>query len=381
MSPPDPDAPDAPDVPDAPAELTERRLPSARGVVPGRPDAGGGGATPSFADLGRGAAAEESGPVMPPRAASTPRPATTRIGRSVFRWGERTYVMGIVNVTPDSFSGDGLLAAPSGRGVDAVVERAVELARRMAADGADLVDVGGESTRPGHDTVEAAEEAARVVPVVAAIHKALPDLSISVDTTKPRVAEAALAAGAAMLNDIWGVAPDDGLTRLAAERGVPIVLMHNRAEPRYRNVVAEVLADLEAAIERALAAGVPIESIVVDPGFGFGKAPNHNLELLAGLGQLRLLGRPVLLGTSRKSTLGKVLDLPPEERLEATLATTALAIQAGVDIVRVHDVGPNIRVARMADAIVRGRWPSDVRMPESSGAAITPRGRLDGGAR
>jgi dihydropteroate synthase len=262
-----------------------------------------------------------------------------------------------------------------------VVERAVELARRMVADGADLVDVGGESTRPGHDTVEAAEEAARVVPVVAAIHQAMPELPISIDTTKPRVAEAALAAGAAMLNDIWGVAPDDGLIRLAAERGVPIVVMHNRAEARYRNVVAEVLADLEAAIERALAAGVPIESIVVDPGFGFGKAPNHNLELLAGLGQLRLLGRPVLLGTSRKSTLGKVLDLPPEERLEATLATTALAIQAGVDIVRVHDVGPNVRVARMADAIVRGRWPGDVRKPEPSGASTTPPGRLAGGAR
>jgi dihydropteroate synthase len=262
-----------------------------------------------------------------------------------------------------------------------VVERAVELAHRMAADGAELLDVGGESTRPGHDTVEAAEEAARVVPVVAAIHQALPDLPISIDTTKPRVAEAALAAGAAMLNDIWGVAPDDGLMRLAAERGVPIVVMHNRAEARYRNVVAEVMADLETAIERAIAAGVPSESIVVDPGFGFGKAPNHNIELLAGLGRLRLLGRPVLLGTSRKSTLGMVLDLPPEERLEATLATTALAIQAGVDIVRVHDVGPNVRVARMADAIVRGRWPGDVRMPQSSGVAITPRGRLDGGAR
>jgi dihydropteroate synthase len=288
--------------------------------------------------------------------------------------------MGIVNVTPDSFSGDGLLAAPSGRGVDAVVERAVELARRMSADGADLVDVGGESTRPGHDTVEAAVEAARVVPVVAAIHQALPDLPISIDTTKPRVAEAGLAAGAAMLNDIWGVAPDDGLIRLAAERGVPIVVMHNRAEARYRNVVAEVLADLEAAIERALAVGVPIESIVVDPGFGFGKAPNHNLELLAGLGRLRLLGRPVLLGASRKSTLGKVLDLPPEERLEATLATTALAIQAGVDIVRVHDVGPNVRVARMADAIVRGRWPGDVRKPESSETSTMRPGRLTGGA-
>jgi dihydropteroate synthase len=381
MSPTDPDGPDAPDVPDAPAELADRRLPATRGVVPGRPDAGGGGVTPSFADLGGSAPLERTSPAIAPRAASTPGPASTRIGRTVFRWGERTYVMGIVNVTPDSFSGDGLLAAPSGRSMRAVVERAVELARQMAADGADLLDVGGESTRPGHDTVEAAEEAARVVPVVAAIHQALPDLPISIDTTKPRVAEAALAAGAVMLNDIWGVAADDGLMRLAVEHGVPIVVMHNRAEARYRHVVAEVLADLEAAIERALAAGVPIDSIVVDPGFGFGKAPNHNLELLAGLGHLRLLGRPVLLGTSRKSTLGKILDLPPDERLEATLATTALAIQAGVDIVRVHDVGPNVRVARMADAIVRGSLPRDVRKPESARASTPPPGRLVGGAR
>jgi dihydropteroate synthase len=345
MSPPDPASP---------TEPGKRRLPSVRGVVPGRPEAGGGGATPSFADLGAGAPEEEAGPTMP-------RPASTRIGRQVFSRGERTHVMGIVNVTPDSFSGDGLLAEARGSGPDAVVGRAVAQARRMAAEGADLLDVGGESTRPGHDTVDAAEEAARVVPIVAAIHEALPDLPISIDTTKPSVAAAALSAGAVMLNDIWGVAPDEGLVRLAAERGVPIVIMHNRAEARYRNVVAEVLADLESAIERALAAGLAVDSIIVDPGIGFGKAPRHNLELLAGLGHLRLLGRPVLLGTSRKSTLGMILDLPPGERLEATLATTALAVQAGVDIVRVHDVRANVRVARVADAIVRGRWPTELR--------------------
>jgi dihydropteroate synthase len=172
-----------------------------------------------------------------------------------------------------------------------------------------------------------------------------------------------------MLNDVWGVAADDGLIRLAAERGVPIAIMHNRPEARYRNVIVEVLADLQAALDRALAAGVAPEAIVVDPGFGFGKAPRHNLELLAGLGNLRLLGLPIMLGTSRKSTLGKVLDLPPEERLEATLATTALAVQAGVDIVRVHDVRPNVRVARMADAIVRGRWPAGLGRPEPSAAS------------
>jgi dihydropteroate synthase len=353
MSPPDPASP---------TEPGERRLPSSRGAVPGRPEAGGGAATPSFADLDEGpdGSPVAGGHVAGPDAAG-PTPAPTVIGRQVFHWGERTHVMGIVNVTPDSFSGDGLLAVPPGSRPGAVAARAVELARRMAGEGADLLDVGGESTRPGHDTVDAAEEASRVVPVVAAIHEALPDLPISVDTTKPRVAAAALSAGAVMLNDIWGVAPDNGLMRLAAERGVPIVIMHNRPEARYRNVVAEVLADLESAVERALAVGVPIDSIIVDPGFGFGKAPNHNLELLAGLGHLRLLGRPILLGTSRKSTLGKILDLPPDERLEATLATTALAVRAGVDIVRVHDVRANVRVIRVADAIVRGRWPTELR--------------------
>jgi dihydropteroate synthase len=383
-------------------EPGERRLPAERGVVPGRPEGGGGRATPSFADLGgssQGPAAAGHGQAAG-RTDPTSRPGPTVIGGRTFTWGERTHVMGIVNVTPDSFSGDGLLATPPVSGADSpaggvadgradgrpddpatVVDRAVALARRMVAEGADLVDVGGESTRPGHNEVDAAEETRRVVPVVAAIHEALPDLPISVDTTKPSVAAAALAAGAAMLNDVWGVAPDDGLIRLAAERGVPITIMHNRSEARYRNVVVEVLADLERAVERALAAGVGIEAIVVDPGFGFGKAPRHNLELLAGLSHLRLLGRPILLGTSRKSTLGRVLDLPPEDRLEATLATTALAVQAGVDIVRVHDVRPNVRVARMADAIVRGRWPAEFRAAASDSSASRPSVRLRGGDR
>jgi dihydropteroate synthase len=263
--------------------------------------------------------------------------------------------MGIVNVTPDSFSGDGLLAAARDLGRDALVEDGLALARRMVAEGADLLDVGGESSRPGHDVVDAAEEMRRVVPVVAAIHRALPDVPISIDTTKPSVAAAAIDAGAALLNDIWGVAPDAALVRLAAERDVPIVLMHNRAEARYGDdVVGEVLADLVAAVERAMAAGVPEASIVVDPGFGFGKAAVHNLALLDGLDRLLALGRPILLGTSRKSTLGKVLDLPADQRLEATLATTALAVRAGVDIVRVHDVRANVRVARFTDAVVRG---------------------------
>jgi dihydropteroate synthase len=268
--------------------------------------------------------------------------------------------MGVLNVTPDSFSGDGLMGPPEGpadeRPADPVAA-AVAQARRMAAEGANLLDVGGESTRPGHSPVDAALEAARVVPVVRAIREVLPAMPLSVDTVKPSVAAAALEAGADMVNDVWGVSEDDALARVAAEHGAPLVLMHNRAEARYLNLVAEVLADLERAIERAVRAGVPWDHLVVDPGFGFGKTPAHNLVLLRHLEALRLLGRPVLLGTSRKSTLGKVLDLPPEERLEATLATTALAVAAGVDIVRVHDVRANVRAARIADAVIRGGHP------------------------
>jgi dihydropteroate synthase len=309
----------------------------ASGVDPARPEAGGGAATPSF-ELPDGATAGVPGPAGP-----------TRIGPRVFDWGSRTYVMGILNVTPDSFSGDGLLAAANDP-----VNAAVALGRRMVDDGADLLDVGGESSRPGHIEVPAAEEIARVAPVVAALRAALPDTPLSVDTTKAAVAVAALDAGADLVNDVWGVATDDELLRLAAERRTPIVLMHNREEARYTNLMAEILADLQAAIERALMAGIAWDAIIVDPGFGFGKTAAHNLVLLRELGLVRSLGRPVLLGTSRKSTLGKVLDLDADERLEATLATTALGIAAGVDIVRVHDVRPNVRAARMADAIVRG---------------------------
>jgi dihydropteroate synthase len=223
----------------------------------------------------------------------------------------------------------------------------------MAAQGADLLDVGGESSRPGHREISAADEIARVVPVIAALRSVLPGLPLSVDTIKPEVAAAALDAGANLVNDVWGVGPDEELLRLAGERRVPVVLMHNRAQPRYVNLMPEIVADLQMAIERALRAGVDWDSIVVDPGFGFGKTAEHNLALLRDLASLRILGRPILLGTSRKSTLGKVLDLPPEERVEATLATTVLGIAAGIDIVRVHDVRPNVRTARMADAIVR----------------------------
>jgi dihydropteroate synthase len=279
---------------------------------------------------------------------------STRIGPTTFRWGERTYVMGILNVTPDSFSGDGLLVAAGDP-----VEAAVATGRRMVAEGADLLDVGGESTRPGHVPVHADEERRRVVPIIAALRTALPDTPLSIDTTKPAVAEAALAAGADLVNDIWGVGPDDGLARLAADHGIPLVVMHNRTEPRYTTFLPELIADLQRALEHALALGVAWERLIVDPGFGFGKTPEHNLELLREFSTLRMLGRPILLGTSRKSTLGAVLGgLPATDRLEATLATTALGIAGGADIVRVHDVEANVRAARMSDAVVRATWPT-----------------------
>jgi dihydropteroate synthase len=349
-----------------PAPAGERALPAQVGVVPARPDAGGGAATPWFA-LPDGS---DSGLPAPP--------APLQVRSRTFAWGSRTFVMGIVNVTPDSFSGDGLLAGGAARGPAAGAARgaaavhpvaaAVELGRSMAADGADILDVGGESSRPGHLAVPAGEEIGRVVPVVRALRAALPDMVLSVDTTKPAVAAAALEAGADLVNDVWGVAPDDSLARVAAEHGAPLVLMHNRAEARYRSLLAEVLADLERAIDRALAAGVAWERLLVDPGFGFGKTPVQNLVLLRELATVRLLGRPIVLGTSRKSTLGKVLDLPPDERLEATLATTALAVAAGADVVRVHDVRANVRVARMADAVVRGWTPPDDTRPAGPGA-------------
>ena len=275
----------------------------------------------------------------------------TRIGPALFAWGTRTFVMGILNVTPDSFSGDGL-----GRSAD-MGAAAISRARGMVDAGADLLDIGGESTRPGHAPVDEAEELGRVVPVVRAIRAALPATPITIDTTKPAVAEAALDAGADAINDVWGVNRASALSRVAADRKVPIVLMHNRETPVYDALVSEVIGDLRRAIDRALGAGVAESGILIDPGIGFGKTAEQNIELLGRLGELKALNRPILLGTSRKSTLGKVLGgVPPEDRLEATLATTALGVAAGIDIVRVHDVEPNVRAARMADAIVRGGW-------------------------
>ena len=278
-------------------------------------------------------------------------PAPMAIRGNTFRWGSRTYVMGIVNITPDSFSGDGLLATDPA--TDHVMA-ALEQGRRMADEGADILDVGGESTRPGHDEVDLDEELRRTIPVIRALRQALPDMPISIDTIKSRVAEAALDAGADLINDVSAVTSGTlGLMSVAAERGVPYIAMHSRELPRYTNLMAEVVADLQAAIDRALAAGIGWESLIVDPGIGFGKSAEQNLHVLAHLAELHILGRPLLLGASRKSTIGKVLDLPGDERLEGTLALTALGVAAGADIVRVHDVRQNLRAARMADAVHR----------------------------
>jgi dihydropteroate synthase len=335
----------------APASASAPPLSPARpggGVVlPAQPELGGGSATPAFG-LPEGAPTGLPGDL-----------GETRIGASVFRWGTRTFLMGILNVTPDSFSGDGLLPAALAEDHGTVtagdpVAVAVALAGEMIEAGADVLDVGGESTRPGHAPISASDEIKRVVPVVEAVRASFPAVPLSIDTTKPAVARAALEAGANLINDVWGVLDDDAVIRVAAENHVPIVLMHNRAEARYTTLMPEILADLQRAIERALRAGVAWESILIDPGFGFGKTAEHNLALLRDLASLRLLGRPIVLGTSRKSTLGKVLDLPAEQRVEATVATTVLGIAAGIDMVRVHDVRPNARAARMTDAVVRG---------------------------
>ena len=271
----------------------------------------------------------------------------TTIGKRTFVWGSRTYVMGIINVTPDSFSGDGLFERP-----DLIAERA----RRFEAEGADILDVGGESTRPGHQPVTIKEELRRVIPAIEAV-RATVNLPISVDTYRAEVAAAALDAGASMLNDIWGLKRDATLADLAARRRVPIVLMHNQDGTDFKDMVAEVVESLRRSCEQAELAGVPRHHIIADPGIGFGKTWEQNLALLRHLDALKSLGYPVLLGTSRKSFIGRILDLPPDQRVEGTAASIALGIAGGADIVRVHDVAAMVRVARVTDAIVRGGTP------------------------
>lgn len=287
---------------------------------------------------------------------------------STFAWGTRTYVMGILNLTPDSFSGDGLMQSKKPL-PDLIGLLAMEQARRFVNAGVSILDVGGESTRPGSEPVNADEEAARVLPVIRLIAEAFPDVPISVDTYKAAVAEAAIEAGATMVNDVWGLRADPEMGAVVARYGVPVVLMHNRSKPanaeiearlggryvgvHYENLLEDVKQELMASVALAHTAGVADEQIILDPGIGFGKTVAQNLELLDRLDEIKALGYPVLLGPSRKSFIGYTLDLPPEQRVEGTAATIAIGIARGADIVRVHDVVAMVRVAKMTDAIVR----------------------------
>ena len=268
-------------------------------------------------------------------------------------WGKYTHIMGIINVTPDSFSGDGLVQD------DAFVQRAVTQAQTFVAEGATLIDVGGESTRPNAPVVISAEqELARVLPVIQALRATLPEtVMISIDTYKAEVAAQSLAAGACIVNDIWGLQQDPEMASVAKEHGVPVVLMANMRGYVKHDIVSDVIRYLARSIDMALAAGIAWEHLIVDPGIGFGTTPEENLILLRRLGELRALGRPILLGVSRKSTIGRVLGgLPASDRLEGTAASVALGIAQGADIVRVHDVREMKRVVTMSDAIVRGTF-------------------------
>lgn len=277
-------------------------------------------------------------------------------------WGKRTYVMGILNVTPDSFSGDGLMAEGD------LIEAAIRQARKFEEDGADILDIGGESTRPGSNFVSLEEERQRVIPVIKSL-RSQTNLILSVDTYKAAIARAALDAGADWINDVWALQADHEMANLLAERACPVVLMHNRSKPSefmvreglggmyqgadYADVALEVKTDLLQRVEMATKAGIRKENIILDPGIGFGKSVAHNLDLINQLDKLKSAGFPVLLGPSRKSFIGYTLNLPAGERLEGTLAAVCVGIVRGADIVRVHDVREAVRVARMTDALVR----------------------------
>jgi dihydropteroate synthase len=270
--------------------------------------------------------------------------------------------MGILNVTPDSFSGDGL------RQLSDPVAAAIAQAKSFVVEGAHILDVGGESTRPGAESVSVADELARVIPVIEALAREI-DMPISIDTYKAEVAEAALEAGAHMVNDVWGLRADPGLAKVVAGHNVPVILMHNRSKPAnaqveanlggryievaYDDLIEDIKRDLGESLTLAKAAGIPDEHIILDTGIGFGKTVAQNLELLDRTNEFKILGYPLLIGPSRKSFIGYTLDLPPDQRAEGTAAAVSVAITRGADIVRVHDVEMITRVAKMTDAIVR----------------------------
>jgi len=264
-------------------------------------------------------------------------------GNIHFKWGERTYIMGVINVTPDSFSHDGL---------DYDIASAEAQAIRFMNEGVDILDIGGESTRPDFNPVPVNEELHRVIPVIERLAKIV-NIPISIDTYKSEVARQALLAGASIVNDVWGLQRDPLLAHLAAEKNAPLIIVQNQRGGSFFNVMPELISSLHSSIDYALKAGVNPDNIIVDPGFGFGKTVEQNLEIINRLDELKLLGRPVLLGTSRKSTIGAVLNLPVDQRLEGTAATIAIGIARGADIIRIHDVPQMIRVIKMSDAIVR----------------------------
>ena len=271
-----------------------------------------------------------------------------------FDWGSRTYVMGIVNTSPDSFSGDGLND----------LESAISQGLVMAREGAAMLDVGGQSTRPGHEPISAPEEISRTARVIEALVKGS-GVPVSIDTYKLEVAEAAVEAGATILNDVWALQRSPALANLAARRGCALVLMHNQDGTEYAgDLMDEIKRVLRAATDNAIAAGVPRERVLVDPGIGFGKTADHNWEVMRRLPELVELGQPILIGTSRKSFIGKLLDLPATDRVEGTAATVAVAILSGADVVRVHDVRVMMRVVAVADRI---KYPSSTSVGEGQG--------------
>ena len=268
-----------------------------------------------------------------------------KIGNLLFNPEERTYIMGILNITPDSFSDGGKFS---------ILDSAVGHAVFMEEEGADIIDVGGESTRPNHTVVSEEEEISRVIPVIKELVKVL-SIPVSIDTSKSEVAKAAVKAGASMINDVWGFKKDPVIASVAAETGVVCCLMHNRDNTIYTNLIEDIKKELLESINMALNAGVKKNKIIIDPGIGFGKTLEQNMEVMSKLSELKELGYPVLLGTSRKSMIGLSLDLPVEERLEGTIATNVIGVNSGCSIIRVHDVKENLRAVRMADLILRDR--------------------------
>jgi dihydropteroate synthase len=276
---------------------------------------------------------------------SVHRKSPVQAGKYTFDFGKRTYIMGILNVTPDSFS-DG------GDFVD--IEAAILHAKQMVEDGADIIDIGGESTRPGFAEVNAEQELDRVIPVIERLVKEI-DVPISIDTYKAEVADRAIQAGAVIVNDIWGMQKDPKMVEIVAKHQVPIILMHNQQGTDYSNdIMEEICMFLRHSIDLGLQAGIKLENMILDPGIGFGKTSEQNVIVMARIGELNDLGCSILLGTSRKSFIGKILDLTPKERVEGTVATTVMGIMQGADIIRVHDIKENLRAAKITDAVVRG---------------------------